>query len=191
MTVTGRRLSLAEFLALPEEKPALEYVDGEVIQKGSPKFRHVRLEYGLANLINGFAVPRRLASAESELRVNFGVRSVVPDVSIFAWDRIPEDEYGEVQDDVFISPDVAVEVRSPGQLVRDQIERCRWYVANGVRVSLFVNTQSRYVRTFSGDVESEPLRGSDRVDLGDVIPGLSFTVDELFAALRARPSDPA
>jgi hypothetical protein len=31
------------------------------------------------------------------------------------------------------------------------------------------------------------LRGRDLVDLGDVFPDLSFTVAELFAALRARP----
>ena len=191
MAITRRRLSLDEFLALPEERPALEYVDGEVIQNVSPKFRHIRLQYGLADLVNRFAVPRRLARAEPELRVNFGGRSVVPDVSVFTWDRIPEDEHGEVEDDVFIAPDIAVEVRSPGQLVRDQVDRCRWYVANGVRLSVFVNTQARYVRTFRSDAESEPLRGSDRVDLGDVIPGFSFTVDELFAALRARPSAPA
>ena len=186
MAITGRRLSLEEFLALPEEKPALEYVDGEVIWKVSPKFRHIRLQYGLADLVNRFTLPRRHARAEPELRVNFGGRSVVPDLSVFTWDRIPEDEHGEVQDDVFIAPDIAVEVRSPGQLVRDQVERCRWYVAIGVRLSVFVNTQARYERTFREGAESEPLRGTDRVDLGDVIPGFSFTVDELFAALRAR-----
>ena len=70
--------------------------------------------------------------------------------------------------------------------MRDQVERCRWYVANGVRLSVFVNTQARYVRTFPNGAESEPLRGAERVDLSDVIPGFSFSVDELFAALRAR-----
>ena len=186
MAITGRRLSLEEFLALPEQRPALEYIDGEVAQKVSPKYRHIRLQLGLAGLVNGFAVPRRIARAEPELRVNFAGRSVVPDVSVFTWDRIPEDEHGEVQDDVFIAPDLMVEVRSPEQLVRDQVDRCRWYVANGVRLAIFVNTQARYVRTFREDGKSEPLRGADRVDLGNVIPGFSFTVDELFVALRAR-----
>jgi len=186
VTITGRRLSLDEFLALPEERPSLEYIDGEVTQKVSPSFRHIRLQAGLVSLVNSFAIPRRLASAEQELRVTFAERSFVPDVSVFTWDRIPEDEHGEVPYEVTIAPDIAVEVRSPGQLVRDQVERCRWYVANGVRLSIFVNTQARYVRTFRDGAESEQLRGADRVDLGDVIPGFSFTVDELFAALRAR-----
>ncbi|MDP8921743.1 MAG: Uma2 family endonuclease [Chloroflexota bacterium] len=186
MAITGRRLTLEEFLALPGEKPALEYVDGEVTRKVSPKYRHIRVQYRLADLVNNFAVPRRLARAEPELRVNFGGRSVVPDVSIFTWDRIPEDEDGEVQDDVFSAPDIAVDILSPGQRVRDQVDHCRWYVANGVRLSVFVNTQDRYIRTFRPDGEAEPLGGADRVNLSDVIPGFSFAVDELFAALRAR-----
>ncbi len=41
MIVARRRpIALAEFLALPEEEPALEYLDGVVTQKMSPKGRH-------------------------------------------------------------------------------------------------------------------------------------------------------
>lgn len=46
MTITERRMSLEEFLALPEidEKPYLEFHDGVVTQKASPKLRHGLLE---------------------------------------------------------------------------------------------------------------------------------------------------
>lgn len=192
MAITGRRGSLAEFLALPEEKPALEYIDGEVTQKVSPQFRHSRSQRRFATLVNHYGEPRKLASAEPELRVTFAGRSFVPDVSVFTWDRIPEEEDGEVTNAVTIAPDIAVEIVSPGQSVRDQSERCRWYVANGVRIALLNNPEDRRgrsVRVFRHGAESPPLRGADRVDLGDVIPGFSFTVDALFAALRARPAD--
>ena len=43
MTLTDTRMTLTEFLALPEEKPALEYENGEVTQKVSPKGRHSAL----------------------------------------------------------------------------------------------------------------------------------------------------
>ena len=52
MAVTRRGLTLEEFLALPEEKPALEYFNGEVTQKVSPLLRHARLQYKFAELIN-------------------------------------------------------------------------------------------------------------------------------------------
>ena len=186
MAVTGRRLSLEEFLALPEEKPALEYVDGEVTRKVSPKYRHGLLQTAFVKLVDGFSVPRQLARASVETRCSFAGTSVVPDCVVFVWDRIPTDEHGDALDDVAVPPDIAVEIFSPGQSVRDQVDRCRWYVRNGVRVSLFVHPQDRSVRAFRRDMETAPLRGADRVDLGDVTPGFSFSVDELFAALRAR-----
>lgn len=34
MALTGRRLTLDEFLALPEESPGLEHLDGRIVQDG-------------------------------------------------------------------------------------------------------------------------------------------------------------
>ncbi|MBC1270530.1 Uma2 family endonuclease, partial [Trichormus variabilis FSR] len=35
-----RRISLEEFLQLPETKPVSEYIDGEIIQKPMPQGKH-------------------------------------------------------------------------------------------------------------------------------------------------------
>ena len=60
MAITERRLTLDEFLALPEEEPALELEpDGTVTQKVSPKGKHSALQGGFVSLIDGFARPRR------------------------------------------------------------------------------------------------------------------------------------
>ena len=182
MTITGRRLTLEEFLALPEEKPALEYADGEVTQKVSPNYWHGKLQFVVASVLDRPG----LSSAASETRTTFAGRSFVPDVIAFTWDRVPAGEHGEIPTDLTVPPDVAVEIRSPDQTVRSQVERCRWYVANGVRVSLLVDPLRRVVQVFRPEDESGPLADHDRVDLGDVIPGCAFTVAELFAALRAR-----
>ena len=182
MAITGRRLSLEEFLALPEEKPALEYADGEVTQKVSPTYRHGRLQF----VITGLRDQPGISIAASEARTTYAGRSLVPDVIAFTWDRNPVGEDGEIPDDVTIPPDVAVEIRSPGQSLRDLVERGRWYVANGVRVAPLVDPISRTIRVFRPDGEQSPLSGDAIVDLSDVIPGCTFTVNELFAALRAR-----
>ncbi len=192
VAIVGQRLTLEEFLALPEEKPALEYIDGEVIQKVSPSLWHSRLTWvGLA-LFNGYGHPRRLADAFPELRVTFAGRSSVPDIAAFVWDRIPSDENGDLPKVVTYPPDIAVEIVSPDQSVPKLVEHCRWYVANGVRVALLWNPEAargRWVRAFRPDSETALLQGTDRVELGDVIPGSSFIVDELFAHLRSRPLD--
>jgi len=48
MAITGRRLTAQEFLELPEEKPYLELIDGEVVQKPLPQEQHgfLALELG-------------------------------------------------------------------------------------------------------------------------------------------------
>jgi Uma2 family endonuclease len=184
MAITQRKLTLEEFLRLPEVKPALEYIDGVVTQKVSPEFKHGMLQGQLYVLISGFAVPRRLAIAVPELRATFAGSSPVPDVAVYRWDRVPRDADGEPVDDVFIPPDIAIEIRSPGQSLRSQIERCRWYVDRGVPIALLVNRPDRSVRLFRPGQPERMLRGSERIDLDDVLPGFELTPEALFDSLR-------
>ncbi len=188
MAIARQRLTLGKFLRLPDEEPALEYVDGRVTQKVSPKIKHGTLQGELVTLFNLFGVPRRLARAFPETRTTFAGNSFVPDVVVFRWDRIPEDENGEVPEDVFVPPNIAIEVASPGQSRARLIQRCRWYVQNGVAVALLVDPRDRAVRVFRAGSGGGPLRGEARIELGDVVPGFSFSVGQLFASLRARPN---
>ncbi|HLH21609.1 MAG TPA: Uma2 family endonuclease [Chloroflexota bacterium] len=186
MAITQQRLTLEEFLKRPERKPALEYEDGVVTQKVAPKSRHSALQGGFLEWINGYARPRHLARAFPELRTTFAGVSRVPDVSVFAWDRIPADAEGNLVDDVFEPPDIAVEIVSPKQGVNGLIRRCLWYVAHGVHLALLVDPTDRSIIAFRPEGRTSALRGADVLDLGDVIPGLRLTVAEIFAALRAR-----
>ena len=94
-------MTLEAFLQLPEEKPALEYEDGRITQKVSPKLKHADLQAELAALIRAFGRPRQLAMAYPELRTTFGGRSYVPDVAVFRWERIPTGPDGELVNEVF------------------------------------------------------------------------------------------
>lgn len=183
MAIAQRRVTLEEFLTWPERKPALEYVDGRVIQKVSPKGIHSSLQTELTGIVNAVGRPNRLARAFGELRVTFGGQSSVPDVAVFRWNRIPRTASGEIADDFFVPPDIAVEIRSPRQSVAQQVERCRWYVDNGVCIALFVNPPTRSVTVFRPGVDPVVLRGADPIDLSEILPSFRLTVDELFATL--------
>ena len=61
MVVGTRRLTLEEFLRLPEREPALEFDDGVVTQKVSPKAKYSRLQGRLARLIEAIVEPPRVA----------------------------------------------------------------------------------------------------------------------------------
>jgi Uma2 family endonuclease len=179
----SERLSLEEFLALPEKKPALEYENGWVTQKVSPQGKHSRLQLTVANLINAFTEPRRLALAFPELRTTFGGFSRVPDVSVYRWDRIPRDPNGEVAERFLEPPDVAVEIASPEQRINYLVRRCLWYVNNGVGAAVLVNARDRSVRVFRPDQPMVVLHGQDEIDLDEILPGFRLTVEDLFDTL--------
>ena len=108
-------LSLSAFLQLPETKPASEYIDGRIIQKPMPQGKHSVLQGELVTLINAAAKPQHLARAFPELRCTFGDRSIVPDIAVFAWARIPLDSKGYVANSFQIAPDWTIEILSPEQ----------------------------------------------------------------------------
>jgi Uma2 family endonuclease len=184
-TTLARTMTLEQFLALPERKPALEYADGEVTRKVSPKAQHGRLQSKTWDLFNQFGEPRRLAMAFTETRASWAGLSQVPDVAVYLWERIPRTPDGEVADDLTEPPDIAVEVLSPGQSLRDQIAKCRRYVARGVPLVLLVSPRrERSVRIFRDDGTEMKLTGDDVIDFAPVLPGLTLAGRALFAMLR-------
>lgn len=186
MAIT-QRLTLLEFLALPEEEPALELEpDGVVVQKVSPKGRHSRLQLALCDRINQFAEPRHMALAFPELRVVFGGAAYVPDVSVFAWDRIPRTSDDEIADVFEEPPDAAIEIVSPQQSPNAVLRRCVWYVENGVAFALLVDPADRSIVRFEHEHAARVLRGGDAIEFGAVLHGFRLTVDEVFASLRLR-----
>jgi Uma2 family endonuclease len=190
MAVILRRLTLKEFLQLPEQEPALEYFNGMVTQKVSPKQRHSRLQTKLAQHINEFAEPRELAIAFTELRTTYAGASPVPDVAVYVWERLQVDAAGEFLEECVEPPDIAVEIVSPGQPIGELVKKCRWYVEHGARIALLVEPRRRVIRDFRPGRPPAILRGPDLIDLGEVIPGFTMRVEDLFAMLRIRRTQP-
>ena len=184
MAIARPRLTLEEFLRLPEEKPALEFAEGVVTQKVSPKTKHSRLQLVMAQRLDAAGVPTRLAMAFTVLRATFAGRSVVPDVSVFRWSRIPRAPDGTFEDDVLTPPDVAVEIVSPEQSANALVRRCLWYVANGVLVAVLIDPADETVLLFRRDAVPLPVAGDDLIDLREVLPDLRLTARDLFAVLR-------
>ena len=115
VTISSTPITLKKFLALPETKPASEYIDGKIIQKPMPKGKHSTIQTELSTVINIALKPQKIARAFTELRCTFGGRSTVPDVAVFTWDRIPRDDNGEIADSFQAAPDWTIEILSPEQ----------------------------------------------------------------------------
>jgi Uma2 family endonuclease len=108
-------LTLVEFLKLPETEPASEYIDGKIIQKPMPQGKHSSIQTEMATMINAGLRSKQVARAFTELRCNFGGRSIIPDVAVFTWPRISRDENGEIANVFQATPDWTIEILSPDQ----------------------------------------------------------------------------
>ena len=181
--IVGRRMTLDEFLALPETKPAFEYVNGVVTQKVAPQGQHALIQSDLVQRVNVVAKPRKLALALPELRTTYAGLSRVPDVAVYLWDRIPRLPNGRIANRFTEPPDIAVEIVSPEQSATELVRKCIWYVKNGVRIALMVDPDHDVVLRFRPDALPEELTGDDRIDLDEVLPGFELTVNQLFGSL--------
>ncbi len=183
MATLQQGLTLEQFLELPEAKPALEYDDGRILRKVAPQGEHSTLQVRLANKINAFAIPARMAMAFTELRTVFGGKSYVPDLSVYTWDRIPRAASGRVANLFRLPPDIVVEIVSPKQSTNALVRRCLWYVQNGVRIALLLDAADDSVILFLPDRPAQSLRGDDSIDLTSVLPGFALTVQQVFDLL--------
>lgn len=184
MAVAATRVTLDEFLKLPEEEPALEYADGAITQKVSPKGVHSRLQLVLAGLLDQAGRRDKIALAFPELRATFAGASRVPDIAVYRRDRIPTDASGRVANDFTSPPDIAIEIVSPEQSVNALVRRCVWYVANGVAIALLVDPADESVLVFRPGAVPVARSGAEQIDLVDVLPSFTLTVEELFDSLR-------
>jgi Uma2 family endonuclease len=186
MAVTQAQMTLEDFLNLPEDEPALEFEDGMVSQKVSPKVSHGRLQTYLAHFLNELTEPREIGFSISEVRATFGGHSYVPDITMIRWDQMPFKENGEFAEDIATPPAVTIEIVSPTQTVNTLIRRCVWYTDNGVEIAVLIDPADRSVVTFRPGQRPVVLTGDDVIRLDGVIDDIALTVNELFANLRPR-----
>ncbi|MBE7518918.1 MAG: Uma2 family endonuclease [Thermoflexaceae bacterium] len=173
-------LSIEEYLALPEEKPYLEYIHGEAVPKMAPDRIHGTLAAQLAALLAGHK-HRHGGTVVVEARVRFAdrhdLRYLLPDVAYYAPGR-PLDAGGAMA-----PPTLAVEIRSPEQPLESQREKCRYYRAHGVDSAWVVDAEARAVEVFEGSARRVLEVGEDLTSIA--LPGFSLPVADPFAGLEA------
>jgi Uma2 family endonuclease len=178
-------MTLAEFLLLPETKPASEFINGQIVQKPMPLGKHSLIQSELSTNINAAFKPPRLVRAFIELRCSFGDRAIVPDVTVFTSNRIPRDENGDIANVFPIAPDWTIEILSPEQStakVTKNILHCLQYgtqmgwLIDPADRSVFVYTPDRVPQVFDESIDLLPVpefAQDFQLTLGDLFSWLS------------------
>ena len=184
MTIaTTQRYSLAEFLELPETKPASEYINGNIQAKPMPQGKHSTLQGRLTAEINRIAQPEKRAYAFPKLRCTFADRSLVPDIAVFQWNNIPTDENGEIQNRFNLAPDWTIEILSPEQSPPRVIEKILFSLQHGSQLGWLIDPDDISVTVFHPDKLAEFKEQGDRLSMLDAIGNWQLTAAELFAWL--------
>ncbi|MDF5707750.1 MAG: Uma2 family endonuclease [Nostoc sp. S4] len=184
MTIaTQPQLTLEEFLKLPETKPASDFINGEIIQKPMPQGEHSLLQTTLCQTINGIARSQKIAYAFSELRCTFGGASIVPDVSVFRWDRIPKTPSGRIINRFEIHPDWAIEILSPDQRLKKVLSKLLHCSRNGTEVGWLINPEDESVLGVFPEQRVELYEGADKLLILEGIE-LELTVEQIFGWLN-------
>lgn len=178
-------LSLEAFLALPETKPASEYIDGKILQKSMPQGKHSLLQRELSFAITLALKPTLTAQAFPELRCSFGGRSIVPDISVFKSERIPRDDDGQVANAFLTAPDWTIEILSPNQSQTRVIYNILHCLDHGTKMGWLIDPAESFIFIYGADKSVEVLDGSDiALPVPNFAKDVQLKVGEIFSWLK-------
>lgn len=177
-------LSAEAFYGLPEEDDGYreELVAGQVIREPMPGFVHGATEVRISRRVAEHAERHGLGEVVTEAgfvlqRNPDTVRG--PDVAFVSAARL--DAWRDRGPYVEGAPDLAVEVRSPSNTRREMQKKVEEYLAAGGREVWVVDPDARRITVHRPGEPPHELGPDDTLDGGDLLPGLTVPVAELFA----------
>ncbi|MFN4261693.1 MAG: Uma2 family endonuclease [Gemmataceae bacterium] len=174
---------------LHDGKNLYELVDGALVEKAMG-FRESLLALALGSMLRAFVLERNLglvSGADGIVRLFPGLTRI-PDVAFVSWERIPE---GRIPEEPIadLVPDLAVEVLSAGNTPAEMARKRREYFAAGVRVVWIVDPNARTVAVYSEPERFVTLDESANLEGGEVLPGFTLSLRDLFAELDRHASE--
>lgn len=187
--MTTTKLTLDEFLALPETEPASELIDGEVVQKPTPTYEHAIIQTLLSFVLTLFLRAHPIGVAGSEMRCIFGPpgeeRPYVPDLVFVRAERALRPGRGQTFRG---APDLAVEILSPDDRPDRVAAKVAFYLLHGVRLVWLVDPDTRTVTILTPDGRSARLGEDATLDGGDVLPGFAAPIRDILPPVEAEPA---
>ncbi|MBD2311331.1 Uma2 family endonuclease [Desertifilum sp. FACHB-1129] len=182
MTLATQSLTLEEFLKLPETQPASEFIDGEVIQKPMPQGEHSLIQVELCEAINRATKPQKIAIAFPELRCTFGGDSMIPDVAVFRWERIPVTSSGRIANRFETYPDWSIEILAPDGSLTKVLGKLLHCSQQGTELGWLIDPEDESILTIFPEQRVQLLRGNSPLPILSGIV-LELTVAQVFSWL--------
>jgi Uma2 family endonuclease len=166
-----------------------ELVDGILVMKTMGIEESILAVY-IATLLNIYVLPRGLGLVAGEAgTIQLDIDLVrIPDVAFFSRERLPGG--GMPGEPIpLLVPDLAVEVISKSNTRKEMEDKLREYFEKGVRLVWYVRPRLRVVDVYTSPERFTRLTASMQLDGGDVLPGFSVRVGELFELPKLPEAD--
>ncbi len=170
-------------IVLPSMKPETEWIRGRAKRKVSPKQSHARIQSRLVVLLDAWARGRGEVGSEWRFRLAPSPdarRPLVPDVCYVSYERMSGVSREALEAPEF-APDVAFEIRSPGDNLKDLEEKIRVYRACGAHAVVVIDPLRSLVKV----VDEYGVTFLERDDVFEhpALPGFRLVLADLFSAL--------
>jgi Uma2 family endonuclease len=179
---TAPLLTADDLLAMPDDGNRYALLRGELVSTPMSSYESSDIAMGIGSALRAFEHPRglgRVAGADGAFilaRDPYTVR--IPDTSFVRIDRLPPVE--ERRRFLELAPDLAVEAVSPSDSANDVHEKVIEYLDYGVRLVWVVHPIQWTVTVYGPDRSARVLSVDDTLDGGDVLPGFTLPVADIF-----------
>jgi Uma2 family endonuclease len=182
MNPTQTHTTADELLTLPDDGSRYELIRGELRRMPPAGIEHGAIAINIGVAVGQFVKTHGLGvvfGAETGFKLASDPDTVrAPDLAFVRRERIPQE--GIPQGFWSGAPDLAVEVVSPSDTYTAVEEKVREWLDAGTRLVLVVNPRTRTVTVYASQTQVTRLIESDLLSGGEVLPGFSCRVAELF-----------
>lgn len=182
MSPIVKKLSLQEFLDSPESGDRNEFVDGEIIPKVSPKYKHANVQGRFYRFIDDWCTQQQCGRVLPEWAVVLRRRGQdwvpVPNLTYVSYERLPSKWEEDAPCPVI--PELVIEIISPGQTFSEMTQKAIDYLLAGVNRVWVVDNQAQSITVFGANELPQIFWINDTIS--DVLlPGLAILLVDLFA----------
>jgi Uma2 family endonuclease len=185
VTVDTKLMTAEELMELPDDGNRYELICGELVQLPMSSMESSSIAAVIIGELIAFVRPQRLglvmATDGAYILGRDPDTTRVPDASFIRADRVPPP--AERRRFANLAPDLAVEVISPSDRASEVTTKVLTYLEKGVRLVWVVDPPTRTVTIYAPDGNARVLHDTDTLDGGDVLPGFSLPVIDIFTFL--------
>jgi Uma2 family endonuclease len=182
MSTKTQLVTADELFAMPKDGFRYELVKGELRTISPAGEEHGAVIMFLAAPLAQYVKAHKLGhvfAAETGYKLASNPDTVLaPDIAFVRRERV--EQTGLLKGYRECAPDLAVEVMSPGDTVREVTEKAGQWLAAGALMVWVVNPKRRTVTVYRAPGDVATLNEQDELDGGEVVPGFRCKVSEIF-----------